>query len=134
MADTMLKNLPQTISVEDTDEMLVWSGTGNAKRAAKSEIVAKERDAIKTMTVNSVLASKLAIAANGTAELSIPYTVPSGFRLVAVLNVVTNFPGIRIENYYPDPNTSTIKVVCVNTLSAAQTISLRAFVLIVKTI
>ena len=134
MADTMLKNLPQTISVEDTDEMLVWSGTGNAKRATKSAIVAKERDAIQTMTIDVASASKLAIAANSAAELSIPYTVPSGFRVVAVLNVVTNFPGIRIENYYPDLNASTIKVACVNTLSVAQTISLRAFILKVKNI
>ena len=134
MADTMLKNLPQTTSVEDTDEMLVWSGTGNAKRATKSAIVAKERDAIQTMTIDVASASKLAIAANSAAELSIPYTVPSGFRVVAVLNVVTNFPGIRIENYYPDLNASTIKVACVNTLSVAQTISLRAFILKVKNI
>lgn len=134
MADTMLKDLPQTTSVADTDEMLVWSGTGNANRAAKSAIVAKERDAIQTMTTSVASASNLAIAANSAAELSIPYTIPSGFRLVTVINVLTNFPGIRIENYYLDPNTSTIKVACVNTLSTAQNIFLRAFVLTVKRI
>lgn len=134
MADTMLKDLPQTTSVADTDEMLVWSGTGNAKRAAKSAIVAKERDAIQTMTTVTVSASNLAIAANGAAELSIPYTMPTGYRLVAVMNVVTNYTGIRIENYYPDPNTSTIKVSCANTLSSAQNIRLVAFVLRVKNI
>lgn len=134
MADTMLKNLPQTTSVADTDEMLVWSGTGNAKRAGKSAIVAKERDAIQSMTTAVAAASDLAIAANGTAEFSIPYTAPTGYRLVAILNVLTNYPGIRIENYYYDPNTSTIKVVCVNTLSVAQNIRLRALILIVKII
>lgn len=134
MADTMLKNLPQTTSVADTDEMLVWSGTGNAKRAAKSTIVAKERNAIASLTTDVRSASDLAIAANSVAELSIPYTAPSEFRVVAVLNVVTNFPGIRIENYYYDPNTSTIKVVCANTLSSAQNIKLIAFVLKMKNI
>ena len=134
MADTMLKDLPQTTSVADTDEMVVWSGSGNAKRAAKSAIVARERDAIQTMTVDIASASNLAIAANSPAELSIPYIVPTGYRLVAVLNVLTSYPGIRMENYYPDPNTSTIKVVCVNTLSVAQNIKLLAFYLKVKNI
>lgn len=134
MADTMLKDLPQTTSVADTDEMVVWSGTGNAKRAEKSAIVAKERDAIQTMTTATAAASDLAIAANSAAELSIPYTVPTGYRVAAVLNVVTNFPGIRIENYYYDPNTSAIKVHCVNTLSSTQNIRLVAFVFIVKKI
>ena len=134
MADTMLKNLPQTTSVADTDEMLVWSGTGNAKRAAKSAIVAKERDAIATMMTDTTSASDLAIAANDSAELSIPYTVPTGYRVVAVLNVLTNYPGIRIEHYYYAPDTSTIKVSCVNTLSSAQNIKLRALVLIMKKI
>lgn len=134
MADTMLKDLPQTTSVADTDEMLVWSGTGNAKRAAKSAIVAKERDAIQTMTIDPVRAPDLAIAANSAAELSIPYTVPTEFRMIAILNVLTNYPGIRIENYYYDANTSSIKVACANTLSSAQNITLRAFVLKVKKI
>lgn len=134
MADTMLKDLPQTTSVADTDEMVVWSGSGNAKRAAKSAIVAKERDAIQTMSVDVPVASNLAIAANGTAELSIPYTAPTGYRLVAVMSAATNYPGIRIENYYYDFSTSVIKVFCVNTLSAAQNITLRAFVLRVKNI
>ena len=134
MADTMLKDLPQTTSVADTDEMVVWSGTGNAKRAAKSAIVAKERDAINSLTTDRIPASNLAIAANSAAELSIPYTIPSGFRVVTVINVITNYAGIRIENYYYDPGTSTIKAGCVNTLSSAQNIKLRTFVLIVKRI
>lgn len=134
MGDIMLKDLPQTTSVEDTDEMVVWSGTGNAKRAAKSAIVAKERDAIASLTTDTASASNLVIAANSAADLSIPYTVPSGFRVVVVMNVVTNFPGIRIENYYYAADTSTIKVSCVNTLSSAQNIRLVAFVLIMKRI
>ena len=134
MADTMLKDLPQTTSVADTDEMLVWSGTGNAKRAAKSAIVAEVRDAIASLITDTAYASDLAIAANSGAELSIPYTAPSGYRVVAVMNATTNYPGIRIENYYYDPGASTLKVYCFNTLSAAQNISLRAFVLLLKNI
>lgn len=129
----MLKDLPSSSSVVNSDEFVVWNGSNNARRVNRSAIVKEEHDTINSIEAATASATGLTIGANSGATLQIPYTPASGKQVMAIMNIVTNFPGLRIENYWYDPSTNIINVFVTNTLSESQSVRLVAFVLIRNT-
>ena len=129
----MLKDLPSSSSVVNSDEFVVWNGSNNARRVNRSAIVKEEHDTINSIESVTASATGLTIGANSGATLQIPYTPASGKQVIAIMNVVTNFPGLRIENYWYDPSTNNVNIYVTNTLSESQSVRLVAFMLIRKT-
>ena len=129
----MLKDLPSSSSVVNSDEFVVWNGSNNARRVNRSAIVKEEHDTINSIESVTASATGLTIGANSGATLQIPYTPASGKQVIAIMNVVTNFPGLRIENYWYDPSTNNVNIYVTNTLSESQSVRLVAFMLIRNT-
>jgi hypothetical protein len=129
----MLKDLPSSSSVVNSDEFVVWNGSNNARRVNRSAIVKEEHDTINSIESATASATGLTIGANSGATLQIPYTPASGKQVIAIMNVVTSFPGLRIENYWYDPSTNIVNIYVTNTLSESQSVRLVAFMLIRKT-